>query len=152
MEIRRRVARMYAAYNKLVPSIFGLKDVPLKIKLEIFNAAVLSNGLYGSEIWNVTKKQLTNLESAQFQLLKRLMSTRYENTWRLSYVDLLERAAIKGCIVLPMEARVRMNMLRYGGHIIRRRQFLQKKAERCLEMALRGLRRLQGSPRQHFPR
>lgn len=84
----------------------------------------------------MTETQLKTRESAEFHILRRLLGELYTSAWRLSYVAFIELAAKKVCITLPMAVRIRLNMLRYGGHVARRKQFLDKRGEHCVEMEL----------------
>ena len=65
-----------AAYHKLKP-IFAEKLCSSDVKLKHFSALVESIFLYNSEIWTLTKKLESEIDSFQRRLLRNLMKYRY---------------------------------------------------------------------------
>jgi hypothetical protein len=119
-ELKNRPNEMEGGYYRLNRDVFAFKQTTWTIKLQFFNSCVLSNALYGSNVWNITPKQMQAVEGQQYQLLSRLLGY----TWRdkMSHVRLMEIAAMKGVIILPIEAKIRQGMMRYAGHLLRRQE------------------------------
>ena len=118
-EIQIRVQRIIISYNKMAARVFHNRHLHLKLKLRIFDAIPMANGLYACASWNTSKRHMEQLETIQFRLLRRLMGVR-----RLDFVakeNLLKRAENAGVKIWPMGMIIRMRRLLYVGSILRQR-------------------------------
>ena len=79
---------------------------------QIYKAAVLTILLYGSEVWNTTKKQLHRFEVFHQRCLRRILRIKWLD--RVRNTEVLERAKIN-----PVETFIRSNRLRWFGHVTR---------------------------------
>ncbi len=55
-EVTVRLSRMSAAFASLSDRVFLNPHIHLLTKIRIFDAVVISNGLYGCAIWNIKEK------------------------------------------------------------------------------------------------
>ena len=81
-------------------------------KIRIYKASVLTILLYGSEVWNTTKKQHHRLEVFHQHCPRRILRIKWFHQTR--NVDVLERARIN-----PIETCVGANRIRRFGHVSR---------------------------------
>ena len=110
-EINVRVQRMYGAYNTY-EQIFK-SNLSLKRKAGLFNMVVVSNGLFGCQVWNETKHHINQLETAQTNLLRRMLKVHRED---MSRGDLMKYAAARHLQIFPLEWKLIKLKLRYLGH------------------------------------
>ena len=66
-EISVRCQKMKAANNRYAREIFQ-RHLDIRIKVELFNLMVVTNGLYGCQVWNLKDKHLRQLEATFFSL------------------------------------------------------------------------------------
>jgi endonuclease/exonuclease/phosphatase family metal-dependent hydrolase len=116
-EMKTRRGRMGAAYSSLAVRVFDNKNVRVTSRLDLFNAVVITNGLYGCATWIVSRAELDKLESQQFRLLRRMFGFNKKD-W-VSYADLIARIRSLGSVFCPIEGRVRFRRLQYLGHVER---------------------------------
>ena len=100
--------------------MFTIRYLPWNIRLSLFNSCVLSNALYGSNAWNPTLAEFRKIEGRQFQLLQKLLGYEWED--KISHVQLIQIAANKGFLIIPIEVKIRQGMIRYAGHLVRRQE------------------------------
>ena len=62
-EIKRRISLGWQAFGR-ASSIFKSK-IPISLKNKVYNQCILPTITYGAETWNLTKKQMLKLRSAQ---------------------------------------------------------------------------------------
>ncbi len=91
------------------------------MKIDLFNALVLSNGLYGCATWNTKQKDIDHLDSFQYRALKKILQISWQDL--VSYQELLDIATKLGCTVVPMECKIRESRLKYLGHVERMDNF-----------------------------
>jgi len=60
-ELSARIQKASGAFNQL-SNIWKNRNIQTNTKIRIYKAAVLTILLYGSEVWNTTKKQLHRFE------------------------------------------------------------------------------------------
>jgi hypothetical protein len=149
VEVNVRVQRMHAAFEEWSGRILMNQCLTLELRLKFFNLIVVSNGVYGCATWNLCAKHIRKLESAQFQLLKKLFGVKHCR--QLSYVDVLRMAEQAGCPILPMECKIEKLQLRYLGHVERMGEGrLQKQIMySCLNIGNGGRNRI-GAPAQNY--
>jgi hypothetical protein len=81
-----------------------------KEKSHFFNLIVVTNGIYGCDTWNLTRKQIHDLESIQLRLLKKVCGVRAGS--RASYQDVMKIAERAGCPVVPLGCTIAKLQLR----------------------------------------
>jgi hypothetical protein len=114
-EISVRCQKMKSAYNRYAREIFqGHLDI--RIKVNLFNLMVVTNGLYGCQVWNLKDKHLRALEATFFSLIRRVFG-RYKCDW--SRVEIIQYAREHQLSIYPMEWRIAKLQLRYIAHEIR---------------------------------
>ena len=74
---------------------------------------VVSNGLYGCQVWNETQHHINQLETAQTTLLRRMLKVQRED---MSRGDLMENAVARNLNIFPIEWKLVKLQLRYLGH------------------------------------
>ena len=110
-ELSARIRKASGAFNQL-SNIWKNRNIQTNTKIRIYKAAVLTILLYGSEVWNTTKKQHHRLEVFHQRCLRRILRIKWYH--RTRNVDVLERARIN-----PIETFVGVNRLRWFGHVSR---------------------------------
>jgi len=61
-ELKSRLKNARAAFSRLWRNVWGVKQLSLKTKMDVYKASVLSVLLYGSETWAVKKSEMVPLE------------------------------------------------------------------------------------------
>ena len=114
-EIAVRKQRMQGSFAKYENAIFksALSD---RRKVDLFNAVVVMNGLFGCQVWNVTQHHVDELEAVHSRLLRRLLR---KTTLEWSRKSIIEYAQEKGLKLFPIEWRMMKLQLRYAGHEVR---------------------------------
>ena len=110
-ELSARIWQASGAFNQL-SNIWKNRNIQTNTKIRIYKAAVLTILLYGSEVWNTTKKQHHRLEVFHQRCLRRILRIKWYH--RTRNADVLERARIN-----PIETYVGANRLRWFGHVSR---------------------------------
>lgn len=114
-EVSVRCQKMRAAYFRYNREIFqGYLDIRTKVKL--FNIMVVTNGLYGCQVWSLTMAQLGELEATFFSLMRRLFRKK-KKEW--SRVDMIQWGLEQNLSIYPMEWRIAKLQLRYLAHEMR---------------------------------
>jgi hypothetical protein len=99
----------YASISKLLKS----DRLPLKLRVEILETAVLSILLYGCEAWIVTNKIETNINSFATSRYRELLKIKWHD--KVKNEDILRLVDRK-----PLVAQVRKRQLGWLGHALRR--------------------------------
>jgi len=132
-ELAARRSKMRTTFNRLRENVLGNFYIPIRTRLQFFNAAVIEGTMYACETWTLTQDEIDSLESVQFQLLLRTFygaaDIRSGRRSRKSLIDLIEQAAMAGCKVLPIAVHLQVARLRYYGHIVRREVQLTSKGK-----------------------
>jgi len=116
-EIKIRKQRMAVAYSKYDDRVFSNKRICLRIKLKVFSAFVISNGIYGCTTWNATKKDIQQLESFQRRHLCKIFGFKWKD--KISYEVILQEALRVGVSIIPIACRMQILRLKYLGHVER---------------------------------
>jgi hypothetical protein len=128
-DVTARVRGMYAAFGALKMRVFRNKELTMACKLEVFNAMVLSIGLYGSATWNLSVAEIRKLEAVNLRLLRGIIPGA---TGMSPLEDLILLAAEQGSLVRSFECRVFQTCLQYLGHMERMSEGdVQKLAVQC---------------------
>ena len=91
-EIQIRKQRMAAAYSKYEDRVFSNRNIYLRVKLKVFLAFVVSNGIYGCTTWNATQADVNQLESFQRRHLCKIFGFRWQD--KISYEVVMQEAAM----------------------------------------------------------
>ena len=112
-ELSARVQKASGAFNQL-SNIWRNRIIRSNTEIRINKWVVLTILLYGSEVWNMTKKQLHRFEVylVHQHFLRRILRIKWFD--RVSNTEVLEHAKIN-----PVETYVGANRLRWFGCIIR---------------------------------
>lgn len=110
-ELSARIQKASGAFNQL-SNIWKNRNILTNTKIRIYFAAVVTILLYGSEVWNTTKKQLHRFEVFHQRCLRRILRIKWFH--RVSNAEVLERAKIN-----PIETYIGANRLRWFGHVSR---------------------------------
>ena len=114
-EIAIRCGKMISAYHKYAREIFQ-GYLSIRVKVNLFNLMVVTNGIYGCQVWNITSKQLSELEAKHFSLIRKLFG-RSRRDW--SRVDIVQYGIDRQLSIHPMAWRIAKLQLRYIAHEIR---------------------------------
>ena len=114
-EIMIRCQRMRASYYRHAREIFQGR-LRMRTKVNLFNTMVVTNGLYGCQVWNLTAGQLGQLESTFFSLIRSMFRWKRRD-W--SRGDIIRFGIEKEMSIYPMEWRVAKLQLRYLAHEMR---------------------------------
>ena len=110
-ELSARIRKASGAFNQL-SNIWKNRNIQTNTKIRIYKAAVLTILLYGSEVWNTTKKQHHRLEVFHQRCLRRILRIKWYHGTRND--DVLGCARIN-----PIETYVGANRLRWFGQVSR---------------------------------
>jgi len=111
-EIRSRVIQV----RKCIPCLSGIlrsKDIRKERKLNIYNALIKSNLLYGSETWRLTESNKRRVEATEMDALRR--SSRTSRKERIRNVTIRQQVGLEELIVKEIE----QNQLTWYGHVQR---------------------------------
>ncbi|KAI5644176.1 reverse transcriptase (RNA-dependent DNA polymerase) domain-containing protein [Phthorimaea operculella] len=137
MEIRTRIAIAKKAFtsNRYIYS----SKIGINIRKKLIKTYIWSVALYGSESWNITKKDKDHLEAFEMWCWRRMLKI----SWRekVTNVEVLERAKEKRNIIRTIENR-RANCF---GHVLRHHNLITQ----IIEGKLEG-KRERGRPRTTY--
>ena len=109
-DITRRISLGYAAFNKYKKA--WNNKIPLKKRLLLYEALVVSVMMYNSSCWAAPKSVLDKLDVVHRRHLRSILNYRYPNI--ISNVNLYKR-----CNAEPLSVRVERNRWRMLGHVLR---------------------------------
>lgn len=115
MEVQERIAAANRAFFSIT-NIIKSKTVHRNTKLLLYKTLIRPVVMYGSENWSLTKKMADTVDRFERKILRRIFGPVCENdTWRIrnnrEIEDLLGEARLS--------IRVRINRLRWAGHVAR---------------------------------
>jgi hypothetical protein len=114
-ELKFRLQRMQGAFHQWSGRVLLHKGVSLKARLQVFNAVIVANAVYGCPAWTMLSSQIESLESTYFSMLRRVVGC----SATASRVTTMDAARAAGCEVFPLEASIIKRTLRYWGHVAR---------------------------------
>jgi hypothetical protein len=106
---------MQSSYFKYNKTIF-LTNLKIYQKVDLFNTCVVTNGLFGCQVWNATTKHIDELEAMHFKLLRQMMGWNKLEWGRGPIMKYAEDAHLN---LMPIEWRIIKLQLRYMGHEVR---------------------------------
>ena len=131
-EVGCRIGKMRASFAKMSIRVYKNRNLPLRVRVAVFQALVTPCGTYAAASWNVKRGDMERIESAYRRLLSQTITgppkIKYSSNdptiksdYRLllSYEQLIELAAHYHVAILPFECELRVCTLRYWGHVER---------------------------------
>lgn len=111
-EINHRIQQAHCAFGRLRKRVFDNRNIKLQTKVSVYNAAVLSTLLYGSESWTLYRRHHRVMDKFHMTCLRRLLKI----TWRdkVPNTTVLERTRSR-----TIETIIHQSQLRWLGHVIR---------------------------------
>jgi hypothetical protein len=113
-DFKVRRGQAWGAFNKM-KCIWNSKNVPIKLKANIFRASVLSILLYGSESWVINDQLANSINSFATTAYRSMLPRHKEKNKKTSNKDIYK---ITG--QLPLIQVVQERQLRFIGHCLRR--------------------------------
>jgi len=112
-EIKRRITLGWQAFGK-ASAIFKNKEFPLILKRQVYDQCITPTVTYGSETWNLTKKQLLKLRSMQRAHERIMLGV----TWRdhIPSAQIREQTKIRDILEVINKAK-----WTWAGHVTRRK-------------------------------
>ena len=110
-ELSHRICKASGAFNSL-NKIWHNRCIKIETKTRIYESAVLTILLYGSETWQTTMKQIHRLEVFHQSCLRRILRIRFFH--QIRNVDVLQRIKISSIRVL-----LAIKRLKWYGHVVR---------------------------------
>ena len=110
-ELDVRIGKSSGAFRSL-GKVWANRNILDRTKVRIYQAAVLTILLYGSETWNTTKAQMHRMEVFHQTCLRRILRIKWYD--RVSNVRVLKKAGIGA-----VEGYISSNRLRWFGHVSR---------------------------------
>jgi hypothetical protein len=111
-EIKRRIALATSTFNRLWDKIFKRRNITMRVKLRLLNAAVIPVLTYGCESWSMTAAMEKRLNACESKWLRRLLRISYKD--RVTNADVRERTGQE-----EVENFIRRARLRWMGHVMR---------------------------------
>jgi hypothetical protein len=110
-EIKTRIGKAYGALQKH-NTVWKRRSLSLKVKIQMYQAIVLSTLLYGSETWNLTQQQEAQLDAFGHKALRRIMGVEWD--------DYLSNEEIRRKTNQPKISQlVRKKRQQWFGHVVR---------------------------------
>ena len=139
VEINNRIAK----YNSNVGLMYPLlrdKNIPQECKVTIYQTILKPILLYGSEVWSLTTKTESRLQSAEMRALRTIKG--------VTRRDRIKNNTIRsGLKVTPLLEEIERNRLRWYGHVMRMEE--NKQPKRYLLWKPEGKRPV-GRPRKRW--
>ena len=139
-ELSARIWKASGAFNQL-SNIWKNRNIQTNTKIRIYKAAVLTILLYGSEVWNTTKKQHHRLEVFHQRCLRRIL--------RIKWYHRTRNDDVLGCArINPIKTYLGANRLRWFGQVSRMPDTLMPKY--LLKWTPTHGKRSRGRPRKNW--
>ena len=116
MEIQARICRMKQRFKEFEGRVFCNHEISTLPRMQVFKCMVLTNGMYASEVWNYTRKDMDRLEKHYFRLMR---STLFLERHNSTYLTVLNTAREQGVVkVYPIECYVQRQQLKFLWKIV----------------------------------
>ena len=109
-DIQRRFSLGYAAFNKYIKA--WTKKIPLKKRLLLYDALVVSVMMYNCSCWATSKTVISKLDVVHRRHLRKLLNYKYPNI--ISNKNLYKRTNVE-----PLSVRVVRSRWKMLGHVLR---------------------------------
>ena len=111
VEIQARICRMKQRFQEFEGRVFCNHGVSTLPRMQVFKCMVLTNGMYASEVWNYTRKDMDRMEKHYFRLMRSTMFLEKNDTM---YMTVLRTAREQGVVkVYPIECYVQRQQLKF---------------------------------------
>ena len=87
VEIQARICRMKQRFKEFEGRVFCNHEVSTLPRMQVFKCMVLTNGMYASEVWNYTRKNMDRLEKHYFRLMRSILFLEKYYTTYLTVLD-----------------------------------------------------------------
>ena len=104
-EVANRIGRASSSFGKLNDRLWKDHDISLKTKIGVYNAAVVTTLLYGSETWALYQKQIRHLDAFHMRCLRSICGIEWSDKVRNS--DILEKCSMMGIEALLIKNQFR---------------------------------------------
>lgn len=111
-ELDTRLGKASSTFGRLQSRVFKNKHISLHVKVEVYNACVLSTLLYGSESWAMYRRQEHRLNAFHLRCLRSIIGVSWRD--RVPNTTVLEETK-----ALDMYTILRTRRLRWSGHVVR---------------------------------
>jgi hypothetical protein len=125
--------KLYHAINK---GFLGKKEISQKTKMAIYSSTCIPTLLYGSESWEITKKQKQNIQTAEMKYLRRVVGKTRKDKIRNEIIRM-------NLGTQPLQNKMEQAQLRWFEHLNR----MDEKVWEARTEGL-GMKRPRGSPRR----
>ena len=135
LEVEKRILSMRSSFFADKRQLYGRRDISIRAQLDMFTSKVVKRGIYACATWNLTAKHIESLESEYFNLARILLGLPFcrknkdgttfltpppnSHPVALSRVVIIQYARSRGYNLLPLEAHIYLEQVRYLGHIQR---------------------------------
>ena len=113
-DVKRRISLAASAFGRLRTSIWNKRDIPLKLKLRLYNALILPIAIYASETWSLRNEDTRRLLVFEMRCLRAILGVsrkeRKTNEFIRKSLDLKE----------TIVDIIRTKRLKWFGHVVRR--------------------------------
>ena len=134
-ELSARLRKAGDVFAVLKPHVWKRRDLTLRLKLRLFNSAVMSSLCYGIETWPIHDRHLRRLEAFHCMCLRTI--TRMPRLERTTNQAVLQKAG-----TCPLRDTARLRRLRWFGHV--RRMPLERWPRKMLGAVIGGRKRSGG--------
>lgn len=116
-EVKSRTDHARIAFLRLKKTLWARREISLKTKARVYQAAIRSVLLYGCETWPLRKEDVRRLEVFDHWCIKRILRT----CWR----DQLSNAEIRRrfCKTSQLSLVIQQRRLQWLGHVLRKQDF-----------------------------
>ena len=111
-DISARLAKANYAFERLSKSLWDNHGITLSTKVAVYNSAVLTVLLYGSESWTLYRRHTRKLHQFHMRCLRRIAHISWQD--KVSNTEVLEI-----CKTTGIEAYLLSVQLRWAGHVSR---------------------------------
>jgi hypothetical protein len=116
-EVNKRIQGMHAAFVKMEGGVYRNWKVALKTRCRVFEACVMTVGVYGAGSWNFRKRHLDKLDTCYFSLLRRMLGKKEMD--KVTRETMMGKARDEGVEITPLRLQVYVAQLRYYAHVYR---------------------------------
>ena len=113
-EIKTRINHGRAAFVRLKKALWMRREISMKTKARVYQAAVRSVLLYGCETWPLREEDIRQLEVFDHWCLRRILRVNWRD--RISNADVRRRF----CDILQLRTTIRRRRLQWFGHVLRK--------------------------------
>ena len=113
-EVDNRIAHARSAFVRLKKTLWERREISLKTKSRVYQAAIRPVLLYGCETWPLRKEDIRHLEAFDHWCMRRILRVSWRD--RISNVEVRKRC----CDIPPLSITVQHRRLQWLGHLLRK--------------------------------